>query len=117
MRFRRAGFFGELFEQWIGLLLFLSENWILREYFFLDFFAFVKKSDVLNSSLLHVRIPMLAAQMANHLHFRLEVFILHSQFGKRIEHHGLTRVGGRLEMFVDDFINFGWSLASLYQVI
>ncbi len=99
------------------MLLFLSKNGILGKHFFLDFFVFVKKSDVLDASLLHIRIPMLTAQMADHLNFRLEVFILHSQFGKRIKHHGLALVGGCLEMFVDDFINFGGGLACLYQVI
>ena len=60
---------------------------------------------------------MFTAEVADHLNFRLQVFILNSQFGESVEHHGFAFVAGSQEMLVDNFVDFGWGFSCFDQVL
>lgn len=89
----------------------------MRNNFFLNFVAFIKQRDILDTSLLDIRVPVFTAEMTYHLNFRLQIIILDSQLGESVKHHGFAFVAGSLEMLVDNFVNFCWGFSCFDQVL
>lgn len=99
------------------MLLFFSKGRILWKYFLLNLLALLEQCDILNTSLLHIRVPMLWTKMTDHLNFRSKVFIFYSKFSKCIKHHSFWLIICRLEMFIDGLVNFHRRLSSLNQIL